>query len=112
MTARLVRELPVTETEASFDVHRHEVILRDAAGSTWGTTPAVLRHFEISNQRLSTIAGRRDFPEDAKRTLQGRVFWNLSEIERYLLSARRLSGPLPRYVTSLAAAGKITIGDR
>ncbi|MGD9806310.1 MAG: hypothetical protein AB7O71_10740 [Hyphomicrobiaceae bacterium] len=105
---RLVAELDVSGCADDIDIHEHEVLWCDDTGNVWGSTPAVLRHFQISGQRLTIIAGRRDFPEHAKQSLNGRVFWNMSEIERYLLSVRRLSGPLPRYVVNLLAAGKLT----
>lgn len=109
MTKRLVSELGAKSLHEGSINSEYEVLWRDVLGNTWGSTPAVLRHFEISGQRLAIIAGRRDFPEDARQQVQGRVFWNMSEIERYLLSVRRLSGPMPRYVTGLLAAGKVRL---
>ena len=106
---QLVAELDVSCSEDDVDTQGHEVLYRDGRGATWGTTPSVLRHFEISGQRLTIIAGRRDFPENARQQVQGRIFWNMTEIERYLLSVRRLSGPMPRYVTGLLAAGKVRL---
>lgn len=106
MTACLVAELTIPRGEPA-DWNAHAFFYRDDDGETWGTTPAITMHFELSNTRLSVIAARAGFPADARRYVNGRCLWNATKIECFLLNGRPAAGPLPRYVVGLMAAGRI-----